>query len=209
MTTLPSPFSYPEMPHAQRHGPSGYKNYKQYKPWLRDEFTFRCVYCLEREQWYPDRHASFSVDHVIPQTHDASRICDYRNLVYACTRCNSAKQDVIVLDPMQTALGKHLHVDPDGTIQALTVEGQDLIDLLGLAETPALAVRQRQLDLLHLKHDFPDDPRVQWLFLAAFGYPDDLPDLSILKPPDGNSCTGSEYTSYHARRSQNQLPPVY
>jgi hypothetical protein len=62
-----TPFAYPFDPHQRRHGPAGYANYEEYKPWLRDEFTFRCVYCLERELWYPDRADSFSVDHVESQ----------------------------------------------------------------------------------------------------------------------------------------------
>src|ERR1700732_4278731 len=98
MTSL-TPFSHPPVPHARCHGPSGYDPYDGYKPWLRDEFSFRCVYCLERELWYPDRHASFSADHVVPQKDDLSRVCDYTNLVYACTRCNSLKLTARVLDP--------------------------------------------------------------------------------------------------------------
>ena len=34
-------FDYPRQPHERRHGPSGYDPYGGYKPWLRDEFTFR------------------------------------------------------------------------------------------------------------------------------------------------------------------------
>lgn len=58
--TLPVPFAYTSTPHQRRHGPSGYDSYEAYKPWLRDEFVFRCVYCLEREMWYPDRASSFA-----------------------------------------------------------------------------------------------------------------------------------------------------
>jgi hypothetical protein len=28
-------------------------DYESYRPWLRDEFAFRCVYCLTRETWGP------------------------------------------------------------------------------------------------------------------------------------------------------------
>jgi hypothetical protein len=59
------PLAYPSVPHRRRHEPRGYQDYREFKPWLRDEFTFRCVYCLEREAWYPDRAASFSVEHVL------------------------------------------------------------------------------------------------------------------------------------------------
>jgi len=42
----PDPFTYPAQPHVRKHAPAGYKDYTEYKPWLRDEFEFRCVYCL-------------------------------------------------------------------------------------------------------------------------------------------------------------------
>jgi hypothetical protein len=38
-------FAYPVIPHVRRHGPRGYVDDEHYNPWLRDEFTFRCVYC--------------------------------------------------------------------------------------------------------------------------------------------------------------------
>jgi hypothetical protein len=45
------PFVYPRAAPLRRHGPAGYAQYERYRPWLRDEFAFRCVYCLKREQW--------------------------------------------------------------------------------------------------------------------------------------------------------------
>lgn len=206
---LPAPFAYPPVPHERKHGPSGYQNYQDYKPWLRDDFTFRCVYCLEREMWYPDRAASFSVDHVVPQSIDASRVCDYSNLVYACTRCNSARQDAGILDPTATALGGHLQVAEDGAIRALTVEGQDLIDLLHLDRPPAVEVRRYHLQLLALKSACPEDQRVDALFVQAFRYPDELPDLTALRPPGGNARDKSEKDCYHALRVQGKLAHVY
>jgi hypothetical protein len=45
------PFDYPAVPLVRSHGPLGYSDYESYRAWLRDEFAFRCVYCLSREQW--------------------------------------------------------------------------------------------------------------------------------------------------------------
>jgi hypothetical protein len=42
-------FTYPAEPHLRRHGPQGYVDAASYRPWLRDDFAFRCVYCLFRE----------------------------------------------------------------------------------------------------------------------------------------------------------------
>ena len=59
-------FAYPETAHECRHGPRGYLDDGHYKPWLRDEFAFRCVYCRCREVWFPDGDRNFSVEHVQP-----------------------------------------------------------------------------------------------------------------------------------------------
>lgn len=59
-------WAYPATPHVRRHGPLGYKDYQSFKPWLRDEFTFRCVYCLLRERWFASFGSGlFGVDHLI------------------------------------------------------------------------------------------------------------------------------------------------
>ena len=113
--TLPDPFVYRAEIHERVHGPEGYREYAAYKPWLRDEFAFRCVYCLEREAWYPDRAASFSADHAEPKSARPDLTLDYGNLLYACTRCNSAKGDRTgFLDPTRSAMADHLRVEPDG-----------------------------------------------------------------------------------------------
>jgi hypothetical protein len=41
---------------------------KHAKPWLRDDFSFRCVSCLCRETWFPDGEAYFGCDHVRPRS---------------------------------------------------------------------------------------------------------------------------------------------
>ena len=60
---MSAPFDYPA-PHLRRHGPMGYADYASYRPWLRDEFSFRCVYCLLREQWGRVR-GLFDLDHFL------------------------------------------------------------------------------------------------------------------------------------------------
>src|SRR5262249_31768806 len=158
-----------------------------FKPWLRDEFTFRCVYCLERELWYPDRHASFSADHVEPQKDAPLRVCEYTNLFYACTRCNSYKRCVRLIDPTVVGFGMHLRVDAmTGVIQAVQADGEHsrdgelIIRLLHLNEEPALSNRLYAIDILALKQEFPTNETVHRRFLQTFGYPDDLPDLRYL-----------------------------
>jgi len=207
--TLPLPFKYPIAPHNRKHGPSGYANYSEYKPWLRDEFSFRCVYCLEREMWYPNRASSFSVDHIEPQSTNALRICDYDNLLYSCARRNSAKREWTILNPTTVAFAKHLSVMEDGSIQALSTEGQDMIDLLHLDKPPAINNRRYYLSLLDLKRQYPNEASVHQLFLQGFGFPPDLPDLADLRPPGGNSRTSGTEDCHYALRVREALSEVY
>jgi HNH endonuclease len=202
-------FAHPPQPHERRHGPRGYATYDGYKSWLRDEFTFRCVYCLERETWYPDRAASFSVEHVVPQSEDASLVCEYTNLIYACTRCNSNRRDLSLLNPTEAAFGEHIRPGENGVLIGLTAEGQDLIDILHLNENPSLKVRQKYLWLFSLKETYPADAGIEKQFLEAFGFPDDMPDLRTMRPPGGNSRPGSETTCYFALRQAGSLPATY
>jgi hypothetical protein len=213
----PTPFAYPLEPHQRKHGPAGYAKYDEYKPWLRDEFTFRCVYCLERELWYPDRAASFSVDHVESQKEAPQRICNYWNLVYACTRCNCFKRHIQLIDPTAVAFGKHLRVDENGIIHPVEVdgtssrEGEFLIRLLHLNENPALQTRRFRLEVLALKREYPSDERVDRLFVQSFAYPplEDLPDLQSLRPPEGNSLEEKVRMCFRARSKQSSLEDVY
>lgn len=206
---VPSPFAYPASAHRRRHAPAGYVDYQNYKPWLRDEFTFRCVYCLERERWYPSRAAAFSVDHVVPQVDDSGRICDYENLVYACLRCNSSKNTVLLLDPTQLPLAECLSINDEGRMTALNADGADLIDILHLNDPPIIDTRCKYLKILKLKRSYPDESEIHDLFLDAFGYPDDLPNLASRRPPEGKLPKAGSAQSYYELRRLGQLGEVY
>src|SRR5206468_3770277 len=87
-------FQYPPVPPPRRHGPRGYADHPLYKPWLRDEFAFRCIYCLWREVWEADGQHGFGVEHVQPQAAAPAQRLEYDNLLYACNLCNSTRRDV-------------------------------------------------------------------------------------------------------------------
>jgi hypothetical protein len=206
---LPRPFDYPSEAHIPKHAPSGYRNYQDYKPWLRDDFEFRCVYCLQRERWSREGHAIFSIDHVIPQSEAEAFICDYGNLVYACVRCNSARQDVPVLNPRMDGMGRHLRVEGGGTVRSLTEEGKFLIQLLHLNGESAVKERYRILRILERYQQNPANQTAKIDFLEAFGYPEDMPDLRSLRPPGGNSCQGSAQDCFRARKERGELSEIY
>ncbi len=204
------PFDYPVAPITRKHGPGGYVDYASYKPWLRDEFAFRCVYCLDRERWYPNGHASFGVDHVLPKGHPEYEhlACCYANLVYACNRCNSAKQDRILLDPDSDAFGQHLRVDEEGEIFGLTKAGRALINILGLNLLGPTNARKAKLKILRLYQRWSDNTEVKQLYFDAFGFPEDLPNLNN-KFRAKNSAPESVSGCFFQRHADGMLPAVY
>ena len=94
-------FRYRGQALIRRHGPAGYKDYRSYRPWLRDEFAFRCVYCLVREQW-GRMTGEFDLDHFLPQVTHPAQAVEYDNLLYACGTCNLRKGAGLLPDPSQT-----------------------------------------------------------------------------------------------------------
>jgi hypothetical protein len=209
--TVPDPFAYTAAPHVRRHAPAGYRDYRDFKPWLRDEFEFRCAYCLQREMWSRERQAVLSVDHILPRSEDPAGLldCEYANLLYACTRCNSARQDIRVLDPTAAAMAEHVRVEADGTMTGLSEDGHFLIELLHLNAGPAVGERNRIGRIVRRAAAFPGDDEAQADFRAAFGYPEDLPDLGSLRPPLGNPLAENAKDSYFARRAAGRLPETY
>lgn len=67
------PYVYPAEPHQRRHGPAGYASYEEYRPWLEDEFCFRCVYCLKRMVWAPTD--VWTIDHLVARDEASERPC--------------------------------------------------------------------------------------------------------------------------------------
>jgi hypothetical protein len=200
-----SAFEYPIAPHIRRHGPTGYADYESYRDWLRDEFLFRCVFCLRREQWNI-RLGSFPVDQYVPQVVILAEACAYENLLYVCAACNLKKSDLSVPDPSTLAFGECLRVHADGTIEALKEPGELLVDLLRLDDDDTTRYRKLMLEMLATLSLHNRAAFVEWM-----GYPENLPDLSRprKKPPGGNTRPGGIAESCFARRERGQLPAVY
>lgn len=196
-------FDYPTQKHVRRHGPSGYSHYDSYREWLRDEFHFRCVFCLKREQW-DLLHASFHIDHIVPQSIDPNRACEYDNLLYVCASCNSIKSHLIVPSPCDVAFGNCVMVRHDGTITWQNETGRRLVQLLRLDDQERTKYRKLWFDT--------------WMALMSSGhlatytkwmsYPEHLPDLSAKAPPSNSRPEGVDQSAF-ARRKRGELPTSY
>lgn len=199
---IPSPFSYPENPHRRRHGPAGWRDYKRYRPWLRDDFAFRCVFCLLREKWIEMRRA-FPVDHFKPRSLRPDLAHDYNNLLYLCANCNGVKSDSFVPNPCKVALAECLAVSKSGKIKALNKKGQRLVDELALDNESLTEFRRLIIGTLLglLRHDWAR-------FVDWMGFPVNLPNLTRHKPPRNNRAKGVS-ESWFARRARGELPEVY
>ena len=203
-----SVFQYPSQPHRRLHGPAGYANYKAYKPWLRDEFVFRCIYCLMREAWYPSGAAAFSADHFVPQVNAPELACNYDNLLYACIRCNSLKQDGRVLNPWRVRMSRHLEILADGRIRAKTRQAVLHVEVLGLDDDEPTEYRARILRTLRRLRGLTDEESREEM-RSWFGFPRNLPNLGAMRPPGGNKRPGGVAGCHYNRREAGELPELY
>ena len=199
------PFDYPPVPHVRRHGPAGYADLASYRPWLRDEFSFRCVYCLLREQWGRVR-GSYDIDHFLPVVDHVALVLDYDNLLYACATCNSAKGSREVPDPLQVLTSPSVQVGEDGFLHATTPEAARLIKLLGLNGKGAVEFRLLWIGIVALAAK--GDPELHKRLMGYPG-PSDLPDLTRLRPPRGNHRPEGVKQSCHSQWHHGVLPETY
>lgn len=200
---MTTPFVYPPVPHVRRHGPMGFADYASYRPWLRDEFSFRCVYCLIREQWGRVR-GIYDIDHFLPAVNHAGLALDYDNLLYACTTCNTAKGSREVPDPLLVLTSPNVQVGEDGVMHATTPEAARLIELLGLNGKLAIEFRMLWIGIIALAMKGGPD-----LYRRLMGFPHDLPELDQLKPPGGNSRPEGIATSFFAQQERGELAESY
>jgi hypothetical protein len=205
-----SPFQYPQR-HRRRHAPAGYVSYQDYKPWLRDEFQFRCVYCLHREKWSRDGADIFGVDHLLAQSSAEGRelITEYINLVYCCNRCNSHKQGQFFFDPCEKSLEEDIVFLQDGTIEAITELGIEIVDTLNLDSPKYVAERRRILQILADYEADPDDPIHIENYLREFGYPVAFSPPNRADPPGGNMLPEGAASCFYSQRQAGTLNRVY
>lgn len=205
----PKPFRFPDQGcEKRRHAPYGYKDFGGYKEWLRDEFDFRCLYCLTRERWERDPRMPFSVEHLAPKSANPLLKTTYSNLAYACTTCNSIRgvKD-FPFDPKTESIGQHLKLKPSGEYEPLSAKGVWLRDELALNAPNLIEFRRRIL--YAYGRVIGKYPSASGIDFDLFRYPVDLRDLNKLIPPGGNDRKVGITESAFARRCRGALPEFY
>jgi hypothetical protein len=201
---LPDPFAYPMQPHVRRHGPQGYSKHGEYRNWLRDEFAFRCVYCLRRETWLT-MPRDFEIDHIIPVSKRRDLKLHYDNLCYACGECNGTKLAQLLPSPDSIAYGQCMLVDDNGVIHARdgSAKGREIIEVLDLNGQSYVRMRR------HILTTISDSKPGTLPMNFCLGYPDDLPDLSQEREPKSNKRPNGIHESHFARKQRNELSEYY
>lgn len=198
-----TPFDYPVSPLTRRHGPQGYIDYASFRPWLRDEFGFRCAFCLRRERWEPDASV-FEIDHLRPVSVAPELALENSNLIYSCSVCNAAKWAEAVPDPSRVLTEAAVSVGADGLLVPQSAAARRLVRQLDLNDPQFVVWRRQLIRIVELAA--VHDPALHRSLLA---YPDDLPDLSALRPPGGNARPGGVSDSHFHRRTSGTLPATY
>jgi hypothetical protein len=195
------PFLYPTKGFVRRHHPV-YTSYESYRPWLRDEFCFRCVYCLWREQW-TGKSGIFALDHFLPQTTSPGKRTTYNNLVYSCVPCNLAKGKRRVSDPTTVLTRRNVNVRSNGTMVGRTKNAKKIISVLGLDSTEMTTFRDTVIETVALaKNASPST------YQKLMGFPAELPNLKRCKPKS-NRRPRSYLKSWYELRKAGKLPATF
>lgn len=92
----------------------------------------------------------------------------------------------------------------DGSIWGMNIEAKRLIKLLDLDSPKYREYRKLFFDIVAMaKREDNSD-----LWFSLMKYPDDLPDLTTLRPRENSRPDGINQ-SCHARRFRGQLPQTY
>ena len=144
------PFWYPTKKHQRTEIPPVYANYRDYKPYLKDEFSGRCVYCRKADSGQDP--GSFHVEHYKPKYLFSELVNVYINLFYACASCNrfksnywSAKKSKQVLNPCNHVMSQHL-VFASELVEKRSSQGRLNMELLRLNNAEAVSYRRDAID---------------------------------------------------------------
>lgn len=140
--------------------PPKYSDYSKFKPHLRIEFLYTCVYCglFEIESASED---NFEVEHYVPQNKCMAMECDYSNLLYSCSTCNGIKsgywptkeqraQGRYILNPCRHDVESHIDKSTSKW-KGKTPEGKWNVKRFFLDSKTLESIRQKRQDEIFTK----------------------------------------------------------
>jgi hypothetical protein len=107
-------------------------------------------------------------------------------------------------DPLTTLTDSQVEVAADGTLVTHSPEAAKLAELLGRNRPRLCEFRELWIGIVRLAASCDTS-----LLQLLLGYPTDLPNLSMLRPPEGNSRPEGVAQSHFSRRRQGELPDLY
>lgn len=167
------PYIYPDKPLVRKHNPQ-YRSVESYRPWLRDEFNFKCPFSLLRETWFSTQQ--FEIDHLLSRKSRPDLVYAYDNLIYLFHSCNRMKGALDLPDPSKIALAECLEVKHDGSIVFKNESGRVIVRTLRLDNQIHTAFRKKFISLYQIA--LKDEKVMK----SWFGKPDDTPDLTSKRP---------------------------
>lgn len=152
-----NPFTYSKSRHARRLHPGPFTKPEQYKPYLREEFANKCVYCR-----MPDTmkdYEMYGVDHYRPKSIFPKLLTTYSNLFYCCNPCNRRKREYwpprqmtrtrFIPNPCDHEMFTHLRF-AGAKVNARTTAGEVAHEVLDLDDPKAVEYRRFILHALDL-----------------------------------------------------------
>ena len=178
------PFDYPLQRHRRRHTPRMQTDYRRYKPCLRDEFRFTCVYCLMREPWL-GAHFYFGVEHYRAKSKGGRSRHHYSNLLYACNQCNNAKGETSFapeLHPDEFPYGRVIRLAEDGSLETSSPAHKKFILDLNLNREGLRLYRAELQEVWELAEELAarGEERAATILMKRFRWPHDMPTLEEL-----------------------------
>lgn len=126
--------------------------YEAYRPYLRQDFEYRCAYCLRHEFFFGGGEAG-EIDHHRPRHLFPGLTAQYGNLYWSCRRCNAVKggkwpsaeqigRGLRFLDPCAEDHDDHWRTRADGTLEPVTSIGQYTVRQMRLDRPTLTQFRQ-------------------------------------------------------------------
>ena len=141
-----SPFKYPHKKHQRTQTPPQYSDYRRYKPYLKKEFSNKCVYCRKSDTF--EDVGGFHVEHYRPKNQFKHLETDYANLYYSCAACNRYKgtywsdaSENRVVNPCDHIMSHHLKFERN-EVTPLSEPGKTSLNILRLNSPQSIKYRE-------------------------------------------------------------------